>query len=266
MDLRSLFSFFGCFAIVMIIYFLPSRGPSGDLVRRSALRLVLEENDASSPTPQTSSKTIVVSPSAGPRRLSNQTTRLENAQHAMCGGDLDFVYVVDNVGVPWWSYSTNARPNLVWRAARKRVAAPTRSRRGYSRGGESRRRRDRDVDLLWRLVVTSTRRPSSISPRAVAERTSEPGTSTSRTRGRAENLSIRTDFATCFRRTASAVRRCQNQRKRRSYGRKRKDARRYDLDAQGHGDYKGNLHEQMVDVFRRADIPRTGRGGTAALT
>ena len=67
-------------------------------------------------------------------------------------------------------------------------------------------------------------------------------------------------------RTAPAVRRCQHQQKRRSYGRKRKDARRYDLDAQGHGDYKGNLHEQMVDVFRRADIPRTGRGGTAALT
>ena len=42
--------------------------PSGDLVRRSGLCRVLEENDASSPTPQTSTKTVVVSPSAGPRR------------------------------------------------------------------------------------------------------------------------------------------------------------------------------------------------------
>ena len=39
--------------------------PSGDLVRR--LCLVLEENDASSPTPQTSTKTVVVPPSARTR-------------------------------------------------------------------------------------------------------------------------------------------------------------------------------------------------------
>mmetsp|Transcript_866 Transcript_866/g.2638 ORF Transcript_866/g.2638 Transcript_866/m.2638 type:complete len:847 (-) Transcript_866:23-2563(-) len=37
---------------------------------------------------------------------------LEKAQHAMCGGDLDFVFAVDAVGVPWWSPTPKADESL----------------------------------------------------------------------------------------------------------------------------------------------------------
>ena len=35
--------------------------------------------------------------------LSSNIQNYERAQHAMCGGDLDMVYTVDGLGVPWWA-------------------------------------------------------------------------------------------------------------------------------------------------------------------
>ena len=34
-------------------------------------------------------------------QLVPQKSRLEKAQHAMCGGDLDFVYAKDPMGATW---------------------------------------------------------------------------------------------------------------------------------------------------------------------
>ena len=36
-------------------------------------------------------------------QLVPQKSLLEHAQHAMCGGDLDFVYAKDPLGAMWWA-------------------------------------------------------------------------------------------------------------------------------------------------------------------
>ena len=36
-------------------------------------------------------------------QLEPQKSLLEQAQHAMCGGDLDFVYAKDPMGAMWWA-------------------------------------------------------------------------------------------------------------------------------------------------------------------
>ena len=109
---------------------------------------------------------------------------------------------------------------------------PTLQKRANALRQRSQVRLGRSGAASSRCSGASTTRSSSGSwPRRRTRRRTRICSTSSRapprTSGRAEILPVRLGFAMAFKRTAPVVQRCQNQRKRRSYGRDRTGARRY---------------------------------------